>query len=868
VVQVCDWVVTVQSAVPEGEFDWPLAGVSTDGVTEIRVHGVGGSRPDAMLGESDARQVAGDRRAGFWRGADREIDGQPRWHREAYSWGGLTAQSWSSALWLILLPFALTNLAGWMALGNRQHKGEAAPATGVAGVDWRIAYQQGLVRVICLFTTWTYVLFATQLFMDLGGWQCTQVAQCRLRGAWSWAGADMFLQYPIRAVAVMAVLPVLVVVVLGRLSEVCRERYENFRDGGPAPRLDLPRATLAHAGLWQGGSYAIRARVLHLFSSYLLVGVLLLGVARHGGRHDRLAYVVLVCALALLGYCVVAAGWDRARRPFSVAAPWYCVAGVIVAGAAVLAWLQPAGASTTPGLMPGTLLAFDVVLVIVYAAALLHAAVAIWARSSISTANWTKPTWWPGPYVAVVLATVLTYSVWAGVIVWTARWLSPTARPLRGPADRLGYPPVYLTMAQLTVVLATTVLILTGIGAFISLLLRSRSRSLAWEQRTWPTDSADGFRSASADRRWLRKVNRTKWIADVRLLIEWILGLTTVGATAAALCISWLHAKRWLTLAGAGKLTVAIVALCIGLTVVAYATGKDRRPVEQGAQPGAGHGRDPRRRWRVGGAVALLGAAVALAAWIGWQLYPLPPRPPIPDPPGWLTWLPNEGIASTVLIALPVVSVLLVRQAIRSSNTRRLVGVAWDVATFWPRAFHPLAPPSYAERAVPELLIRVRHLLNTGRSVILAGHSQGAVLVTAVAAQLTGLNPELRDRLSVITYGNPTAPLYMRWFPVYVNQNIIDQAKASAAGKDGLQWVNFFRRTDPIGRELFRPCIGDTPPVSTTDRATDCWLADPPTTRYRIGDGLPEIRGHAHAGYIRQPQLAQYLEAEATRLGR
>jgi hypothetical protein len=30
------------------------------------------------------------------------------------------------------------------------------------------------------------------------------------------------------------------------------------------------------------------------------------------------------------------------------------------------------------------------------------------------------------------------------------------------------------------------------------------------------------------------------------------------------------------------------------------------------------------------------------------------------------------------------------------------VGVVWDVGTFWPRSAHPLAPPSYAELAVPQ----------------------------------------------------------------------------------------------------------------------------------------------------------------------
>jgi len=86
------------------------APVELGGLTEIRVHGVGGTSPESLLGDSTPTRVAGDRVAGFYRTSD--AAGR---HREAYSWGGLTSRSRMRALWALLLPSMLANMAGWMA---------------------------------------------------------------------------------------------------------------------------------------------------------------------------------------------------------------------------------------------------------------------------------------------------------------------------------------------------------------------------------------------------------------------------------------------------------------------------------------------------------------------------------------------------------------------------------------------------------------------------------------------------------------------------------------------------------------------------------------------------------------------------------
>jgi hypothetical protein len=77
---------------------------------EVRIHGVGGSTPHALLGEQDPEDVVlvhGSETNGFWaRRSDPAVRG--------YVWGPLTSGSRLQPLWIILLPFTLLNVAGWM----------------------------------------------------------------------------------------------------------------------------------------------------------------------------------------------------------------------------------------------------------------------------------------------------------------------------------------------------------------------------------------------------------------------------------------------------------------------------------------------------------------------------------------------------------------------------------------------------------------------------------------------------------------------------------------------------------------------------------------------------------------------------------
>ncbi|GGO24604.1 hypothetical protein [Micromonospora parathelypteridis] len=198
----------------------------------------------------------------------------------------------------------------------------------------------------------------------------------------------------------------------------------------------------------------------------------------------------------------------------------------------------------------------------------------------------------------------------------------------------------------------------------------------------------------------------------------------------------------------------------------------------------------------------------------------------------------------STLVAVVVVALLLGGVfAYRTAWFRRHVGILWDLGTFWPRAAHPFAPPSYADRAVPELADRITQLTERHRGVLLCGHSHGSVLLALAVLRLP---PRVRQRVALLTYGSPLDRLYARLFPAYLNEKVL----RTVGERVEWRWLNLWRDTDPVGGWIFAANRPGDPPPDPADPASrvDRRLRDPRDLLASPGERRPPpVRGH-HPG--------------------
>ncbi|MFE6775025.1 hypothetical protein [Streptomyces sp. NPDC057702] len=678
---------------------------------ELLVHGVGGATPTRMLdGDPRTRRVGGDETAGLYRRTeDVDAEARPADYRdrpvpEAYCWSGLTSGDGSRALWLLLLPFMVINLAHWSRPAADRREGTVR----LYGL---------LVRLIALTLTVLFVAAVCEVALDLTAWQCAGSAACADGRSWlafaTPSGGGWWSQ-PGRRIALASVAPLAVIALLWLLSTRTWSAYES------APPVEHPlneddpsvahRPALHLPGFWYGRRLVARLRAVHTAAGFLtvaaaltvaatrydhtvgdsafltvsgwtllaLIQVNMLGVlyvvCRRGRSESTLDHaldrvtvgVVPGASLALLVLSIVHAGWSRPGWTSGGRLPGHQVFGVLVltqialigalAVVAAVLYRSAARAGHTGGLDPRDG----------------HAPVPA-SRVRTPLAGLA------GPAVAV-LACAIAGVLTGGVAQRFADWLDGGATPGMGGGPIAG-PPVVLSW-HAAVIPPLLVILVLMLAVFSWRVGRVRGRLV----RTVP----DGYPDERPDTVRTRRIAGTIARAGVTDSVPWIIG------------------------------PVALLTLFLGCLAVfgAWTTGE----VPGKAADGAPALVDGAARW-----------AQATGSWL-------------------------VGVAFAVLLASG-------RRAYRDQGARRTVGILWDVGTFWPRAAHPFAPPCYAERAVPDLTWRMQSwTARTGGRLVISGHSQGSVLAAAAVWQLDW---RTRGRVALLTYGSPLERLYGRWFPAY-----------------------------------------------------------------------------------------------------
>lgn len=784
------------------------------GVTELRLHGVGGTTPEDLLGDVAPQFVSGDRIAGFYRTADVRDR-----HVEAYSWGGLTSRSGARVLWLLLFPFALANVAGWMCTA-RTH---GSPA--------RFRLHRTAVRWAALGLTLNLLLIVALTGMELLGYQCGGQAACA-DDTWPLRllHHPLLADHPGRRILAGALLPLAMVTLLAALTLRAVHRYEatsprprgsgavdepeqrpadstagsvDGPDGRPTDSTARSGESAARAGVgladpdfWGGERSTLDLGYLHIAAGLAFVAVTLAHTVRASARlagtpvdSAALGWLALLLGgLVLLGALAFVA---VERRPAAVPGVLLGLAATASGAAGWFAAVQPAYPQSF-GYLPGmrtvatlTLGGISVTLLLVLAAVVPGG----WRRGAFVIF---------GPLVALALSVLALNVVLVSMMTRVAALTAEVSTRVRLPAEPNGRIELYVHPIVGKMVHNLTLLPLTLILLFVGYELVSY----------WRAGTDQGERARI--RAWYRaRVPRPEtepdWLRDA------------------------LDDQRRTTVAGRGRFARVWPALLDRSWVARIA--RARR-----------FARMPRDIDTLLTAMATIGMGLLIVIQVRYWLF---------DKLPWGTqWTFTLG--SYLAATIPVLVILVLRRGWRDLHSRRRIGVLWDVLTFWPRAYHPLAPPSYAERAVPELQHRLWRLHDNGGRVVLAAHSQGSVL--AAAALLQRDNRPTDDSVALVTFGSPLTTLYGWAFPAYFGTDVL---RRLAAGSTLHAWRNFYYRTDYIGGRIFGP---------TDASGVDQELADPGTNWYVHGQ--PPPIASRHAGYWVDPavwhtvdQFAQELTA-------
>ncbi|MFF3151957.1 hypothetical protein [Streptomyces sp. NPDC057910] len=494
------------SAAPSGAAAVESAGPAL----ELLVHGVGGTTPEAMLGDPRTVRVTGDDTAAIHRCAgDVDAEAHPERYRdrpvpEAYVWCNLTSGNSARALWLLLLPFMVINLAHWMRPPAEEPR-------------WPIRLYGVLVRLVALSLTVLLVAAACEVALDLTAWQCAGTAACSR--SWYWLGFTSVAHHgwwaqPGRRLALAALAPTALTVLLWYLSNRTWSAYESQQPLNADPAGDATEAVrpaFSRPGFWYGRRLVARLRAAHTAAGFLTTAA---AVTAAAARYDRASTsavfatlgLLVEAALAVAGLVVVWVVCRRGRtethldeRLDRAVTAWLPLFSLALLALAVLYAAWNRADWTSSGTLPGDR-AFGF---LTFAQGMLVVALAAvaWHLRRRAPGERTALRGLGGPAVAM-LACALGGVMTGGVAQRVADWVDRGATPGMDPSSPNGPPPLLTWQASV-------------IPALIAVLIPVM---LYFAVRTWRTARADAPRVIADYPTERPDTGRTRRIAAARAM--------------------------------------------------------------------------------------------------------------------------------------------------------------------------------------------------------------------------------------------------------------------------------------------------------------------------------------------------------------
>jgi hypothetical protein len=806
-----------------------------------------------MTGDPAPVRVAGNDTVGFYRARDPVVqhlrgerstdDERPVHAREALAWGGQTSGTWRHAFWILLLPFALFNVAG------RMH---------VPDDPVQAARHRAVCRVLAVTMTLTVMALTAGIAFDLLVVQCGSLAP----GCAEQEGLAGLLLAPVRLaggsllarLAVATSMPILLLLALWYAGRYRTGELEGTGAGPTGPSRAAGEAvSLGDPDIWRNAWPTSRLRGLHASAAFAWIGMTLALAVAAVLSAGEVWWVWAWRALALGGSLVVVralllvvrpdivvpgADPDLRRRLARLRLGALAVLGLGVGlSAASGVTDRPSGGGGIVGTVVLGLV--GIALVSRWAIGALSTPISEQRErpdTSITRANIPLALGWvavglgagllsASPRVARELTVdggllaglfaspyqpLFALALVQVVLVITLVWASAQHQvPIRADASPLDEGSPIPWHQSATVVTLLSLLSVTAVGTGLHAMVLAIV--------------TDGSLVLAVDR------------PPGELVLPWWLGLTalvvlTVGLVLGVAVWGLVRDRRRRAAPSIDVVRASLDPAYVAAGIAPVGDSNDDQDRLAGVAGGWTtqallRGAGQPLAWAVG--TAVVGVVALGAAGVAW-------------PSLWNRELPLVGPALFLLSVIPLGGVWAIRRGLRDREARRDVGRLWDVLTFWPRITHPFAPPCYAEALVPMLRRRVELLRGLepppwasgtdaapgmgapegGVAVILAGHSQGSVIAFAAAAQVRP-SANHRPGVALVTYGSPIAILYERFFrgtfvsaaqpeapdeATEVTPTLYDQVRARVA-----TWHHLFALTEPFAMPFWDQHVADAP---------------------------------------------------------